>query len=63
MQKNNYMDKKLKEKERKVGIGLHGKWEVTLEVKTPINTTFANKVIMFEKTLEFKQDIFLCYGR
>jgi len=25
MQKNNYMDKKLKEKERKVGIGLHGK--------------------------------------
>ncbi len=27
-----------------------------------MKTIFANKVIMFEKTLEFMNAIFLCYG-
>ncbi len=33
------------------------------DLKTPMKTRFANKVIMFEETLEFKQTILLCYGR
>jgi len=28
-----------------------------------MKTKFENKVTMFEKTLEFKQGILLCYGR
>jgi hypothetical protein len=28
-----------------------------------LKTMFASKVIMFEKTLEFKQTILLCYGK
>jgi hypothetical protein len=33
------------------------------KLKTPIKTRFASKVIMFEKTLEFKQTIITCYKR
>jgi len=33
------------------------------KLKTPIKTRFASKVIMFEKTLEFKQAIITCYKR
>jgi hypothetical protein len=33
------------------------------KLKTPIKTRFASKVIMFEKTLEFKTIILLCYGK
>jgi hypothetical protein len=32
-------------------------------LKTLVKTKFSNKVIMFEKTLKFKQIIQLCYGR
>ncbi len=31
--------------------------------KTPVKTRFANKVIMFEKVLEFKEAILLCCGQ
>jgi hypothetical protein len=33
------------------------------KLKTPVKTKFASKVIMFEKTLKFKQIIITCYGR
>jgi hypothetical protein len=33
------------------------------KLKTVIKTKFASKVIMFEKTLEFKKTIITCYGR
>jgi len=33
------------------------------KMKTLIKTRFTSKVIMFEKTLEFKQVIITCYGR
>jgi hypothetical protein len=33
------------------------------KLKTLIKIRIVNKVIMFEKTLEFKQTILLCYGR
>jgi len=33
------------------------------KLKTPVNTRFASKVILFQKTLEFKHVIALCYGR
>jgi len=47
-----------------VGKGLHWKWDATLEVENkPMKTNFASKVIMFEKTLEIKQAILLCYGK
>jgi hypothetical protein len=36
-------------------------WVVASKLKTPIKTKFASKVIMFEKTLEFKQAIITCY--
>jgi hypothetical protein len=50
--------KKIKERVARVGKGLYWKWEL----KTFIKTRFASKIIMFEKTLEFKQVIVLCYG-
>jgi hypothetical protein len=33
------------------------------KLKTPIKTTFASKIIMFEECIEFKKTIILCYGR
>jgi hypothetical protein len=33
------------------------------KIKTLIKTRFASNIIMFEKTLEFKQVIITCYGR
>jgi len=33
------------------------------KLKTHVKTKFANKVIMFEKTFEFKNAIIHCYGR
>jgi hypothetical protein len=39
----------------KVGCGIKNK-------KTHVKTKFNNKVIMFEKTLEFKNGIIICYG-
>jgi hypothetical protein len=33
------------------------------KLKTLLKTRFPNKVIMFEKTLEFKSTILLCYGK
>jgi hypothetical protein len=33
------------------------------KLKTPIKTRFVSKIIMFEKTLEFKATILLCYGK
>ncbi len=39
------------------------KVDVTLEIKTLVNVRFANKVIMFEKTLEFKNAIIFYYGK
>jgi len=32
------------------------------ELKIPIKMNFASKVIMFEKCLDFKKSIILCYG-
>jgi hypothetical protein len=50
-----------------------GKWEwekscverglQSWKLKTLLKTKFANKVIIFEKTLEFKETIILCYGQ
>ncbi len=31
--------------------------------KTPVKTKFANKVILFQETLEYQNAINLCYGR
>jgi hypothetical protein len=33
------------------------------KLKAPMKIRFASKVIMFEKTLEFKQAIMLCYNK
>jgi hypothetical protein len=33
------------------------------KIKILIKTRFASKIIMFEKTMEFKQAIITCYGR
>ncbi len=33
------------------------------KLKTPIKTRFVSKVIWFQKTLEFKYTIVLCYGQ
>jgi hypothetical protein len=33
------------------------------KLKTPTKTKFANKVIMFQKTLKYRDVINLCYGR
>ncbi len=33
------------------------------KLKTPMKTKFANKVILFQETLEYKDAINLCYGR
>jgi hypothetical protein len=33
------------------------------KLRSLVKTKFASKVIMFEKTLEFKQDMLLCYGK
>jgi len=38
------------------GLWLH-------KLKNPIKIKFVSKVIMFEKTLEFKATILLCYGK
>jgi len=32
-------------------------------LKTPMKTKFANKVILFQETLEYGDAINLCYGR
>jgi hypothetical protein len=54
----------MKERKVEVGKGLHWKWESTLKVENSYQKTkFANKVIMFGETLEFKQVILLCYGK
>jgi hypothetical protein len=57
------LEKKFKEKEAWMGKTMHwdGMWHRKL--KTPMKTKFVNKITMFEKTLEFKQGILLCYGR
>jgi hypothetical protein len=39
------------------------KWDATLDFTKLAKTRFANKIIMFEETLEFKQTILLYYGR
>jgi hypothetical protein len=57
------MWKKNREMEARTGEHLHWKWKATSKAKTPIKTRFVNKIIMFEKTLEFKQVILLCYGK
>jgi hypothetical protein len=47
-----------------VGKGMYWEWDATLEVENkPMKINFASKVIMFEKTLEIKQAILLCYGK
>lgn len=39
-------------------------WEKPcIELKTLIKTKFISKVIIFEKTLEFKHAIITCYGK
>ncbi len=40
-----------------LNVGCH------FEIKNPIKTKFSSKVIMFQKTMEFKQSIITCYGR
>jgi hypothetical protein len=57
------MDKNIKEREVIVGEGTHGYGVVALKLKTLIKTRFANKVITFEKKLEIKVVILLCYGK
>ncbi len=54
--------KKFKERVARLGKGLHWKLEMTLGVENFHQTRFASKIIMFKKTLEFKQVIVLCYG-
>ncbi len=39
------------------------KWDATLDFIKLAKIRFANKIIMFEETLEFKQTILLYYGR
>lgn len=55
------MDKKVKLMHIGIGKNMHRKWRQKL--KALVKTRFANKVIMFKKTLKFKQIILLCYGR
>jgi hypothetical protein len=53
------MDKKLRNGKRhalKVGNDFQ-------KLKTPIKIRFTNKIIMFEKTLDFEQVNILCYGK
>jgi hypothetical protein len=33
------------------------------KLKTPMKTKFTNKIILFQKTLEYKDAINLCYGK
>jgi hypothetical protein len=55
---------------KKSGKGRH-EWEKACinsgmwhwKLKILVKSKFANKVIMFEKTFEFKQDSLLCYGK
>jgi hypothetical protein len=51
------VDKEIKK--GKVGMG-KGMW--LQKLKTPMKTRFANKVIMFEEVVEFKEAILLCHG-
>ncbi len=61
---NNYLDKKNQGKDAWIGKGLHWEWDATLKAKNkPMKNKFTSKVIMFEKTLEIKQAILLCYGK
>jgi len=39
----------------------NGMWHWKLKIR--MNTKFASKVIMFEKTLQFKNAIIICYGK
>ncbi len=39
------------------------KWDATLDFIKLAKTRFANKIIMFGETLEFKQTILLYHGR
>ncbi len=57
------MDKEIREKEARVGEGMHGQWVATLEAENSHKKKLDSKVIMFEKTLEFKAIIMLCYGK
>jgi hypothetical protein len=58
---NNHMDKKIRKgRNGKKHVLKKGLWPRKL--KTPMKTRFVNKVIMFEKVVEFKEAIFLCYG-
>jgi hypothetical protein len=33
------------------------------KLKTPMKTKFANKIILFQETLEYRDAINMCYGR
>lgn len=39
------------------------KAKITLNFEIPMKSKFANKVILFQKTLEYINAINLCYGR
>ncbi len=60
--RNNHVDKKIKK--RKVGTWKNICWKgvTTSQLKTPMKTIFASKVIMFEKTLEIEKIIIFCDG-
>jgi hypothetical protein len=51
------MDKKIKQKEVGLGKDLHWKWDEAPKVENSCQ----NNVLMFEKTLKFKQIILWCY--
>jgi hypothetical protein len=58
LQKKLLRKRRLEWKNACIGNGMRHR-----KLKTPVKTKFANKVIMFEETLEFKQAILLCYGK
>lgn len=59
--KGNEKDQKIREREARGKEGMHWQWDVIQKMKTRIKTKFDSEAIVFEKTLEFKQAILLCY--
>lgn len=63
LQKAMTRTKKIREREARKKEGMHWEWDAIQEMKIFKITKFDNEAIMFEKTLEFKQAILLCYHK
>jgi hypothetical protein len=58
--KNDYLDKKFKERKLRMGRCLYHYRVANKNVH--MNTQFASKAILFQKMFEFQNAIFICYG-